>query len=160
LDASKQVAKDLGFIEKGVIKGRIRLLKKETDDLLKGKKIKLGPVKSSSRLNYNDRSEERAKEERPTTNIGNRSSITENKDENEIYFVEVEKFLFTEERKKAINYLRSEGLKKISIVFDVNDNYQDVEIVRLGPFSQKDAYKVLTKLKNLGYYNSEIFILD
>lgn len=157
LDASERVAKELDFINKGVIKGRIKLLKKETEDLLAGRKVKLGPVNQNNKVVIaNNKGEEVAIPTKSTFSAVKHQSAEDKK----TFYIQVGVFRHHQNRVDVVAHLKKESVPYISIVYKTDSNNNELEVVRVGPFFEKDVYKMLTKLKNLGYYNSKVLNLD
>jgi rare lipoprotein A len=149
LDVSKQTAKDLDFLEEGVVKGRVRLLKRETDAFLAGKKIKLGPVSSS----YRGSSEAHSKPiAQPSAREG---KVAYSQNATAGNFIQVGSFRSYSNAKRVAQDIKEQGVKDVLIVKN-EEHY----VVRVGSVEKNNVQKVLTKLQRMGYDNSEVLIID
>jgi rare lipoprotein A len=153
LDVSEKIAKDLGFINQGVIRGKIKFLPKETQKLMEGKSIKLGLVNKPAEVTT----------ETKTAKVENVSRETQATDFTTGYlsgiYIQVGAF---KNRTNALNVLKkleNAGLKEARIRTEKMNSGESIEVVRVGPVSEDEQEKTLTKVKNLGYSNARILTL-
>ncbi len=154
LDVSERIAKDLEFFAQGVTRGRIRLLPKETKDLIAGKKVYLGLVGNKSQKNspYTKISENLEEE-----NVS-RETLAQNFNGEQTY-IQVGAFQSLENLQNTIKTLESEAIENIVTKKHTTEDGTVLEIVRIGPLKKGLEEETLNQVKSLGYYNAKILTL-
>ena len=154
LDVSEKIAKDLEFINKGVVRAKIKFLPKETQKLMEGKSIKLGLV--SNPVKTKEATQSKA-------NVSRETKTDTQTDFAQGYpagtYIQVGAF---KNRNNAVNILKkleNDGIKEARIRTEKTKSGDNIEIVRIGPLSEGKEEKTLTKVKNLGYSNARILTL-
>ena len=165
LDVSEKIAQDLGFLNAGVIRARVRLLPQETKNLIASKKVKLGLVNSS----------ERSIVEEPKKLIQEMKISEAEQKEVEMQspspfrtafdfgylagtYIQVGAFQARENAVKVLKKLQEHGIDS-KIRTERNKNSENIDIVRVGPIEKGLEENILTKIKSLGYNNASVLIL-
>lgn len=159
LDVSERIANDMGFLGKGVTRGRIVFLKKETDILRSGGEVKLGLVKPSGKAIVAEPQKIPHKE--------SKSDLIEVKGFKTNYdfgylkgiYIQVGAFQNRENALKTLNSLQESGLELAKIRTERTSDGSNIDIVRVGPIENGREENILTKIKQLGYSNAGIVIL-
>jgi rare lipoprotein A len=164
LDVSEKIAKDLGFINAGVIRARVRLLPNETKHLIAGKKVKLGLVNNSERRII----EEPQKLIQEMKASETAQEVTENLPSFRTAFdfgylsgtyIQVGAFKNRDNTMKVLKKLQGEGIDSAKIRTERNAKNENIDIVRVGPVEKGLEENLLTKIKSLGYNNASVLIL-
>ena len=160
LDASEKVAKELGFLNAGITRARIHFLPKETKAFLQGKPVKLGPVYSNERRIIEE--PQRLKEEiREEVGEAREGEFRTNFDLGYTKGIYIQVGAFSEKSNaiNVLNKLKAYEIYNVKIKSEESKDGIILNIVRVGPLEEGTEENILTKIKNLGYYNSRILIL-
>ena len=161
LDASERIAKELGFLNAGVVRARVRFLHNETKALLEGKTVKLGPVSVTER-GLIDEPQKLKAEIREVKEEASLNSFRTAFDFGYLpgIYVQVGAFKQRENAMKVLKKLQESGIEPAKIRTERNTQGDNIDIIRVGPLEKGVEENILTKIKNLGYYNARILTLQ
>jgi rare lipoprotein A len=163
LDVSEKIAKDMGFIKKGVIRGKIRYLPHQTKVLLAGGNVKLGLIKETETNFQTTTSKTPAKVINSVTKVEDVSvNFKTNYEVGYLKgkYVQVGAFKLRNNAIKTVQMLEKNGVSDVKIRTQRAENDENIEIIRVGPIEKGLEEEVLSKIKDLGYSDAKILTLN
>lgn len=164
LDVSERIAKEMGFLNAGITRGRIRLLPKETKDLLEGRGVKLGLISAEVAI-LDEPVKLKYKEE--TTNLEYKAQISPSAMQTSFDFgylkgtyIQVGAFKSRDNAMRVLKSLQAEGIEPAKIRTERTKNGDNIDLVRVGPIEDEELVEsILGKIHNIGYKNAKILML-
>ena len=164
LDVSEHIARDMGFLNAGVTKGRIRFLPKETKDLMDGKSVRLGLISAEVPI-LDEPVKLKYKEE--TTNSDYKAQIPAGAIQTSFDFgylkgtyIQIGAFKSRDNAMRVLKSLQAEGIEPAKIRTERTKSGDNIDLVRVGPIEDEELVEnILAKIHSIGYKNAKVLML-